>query len=86
MDSPDGMVKVVADAKRVWVSRQGALFDSPEAMQAARASPHPDLASTGGELMVTVPEIVTAPWQVLDEPDRPAGPGTDPHRRSKRLT
>jgi hypothetical protein len=70
VDSPDGMVKVVADAKRVWVSRQGVMFQSWEAMQAAGKLPHPDLAGTGGSVVVSVPEIVTAPWQVLDEPDR----------------
>jgi hypothetical protein len=67
--SRDELVQVVVDANPVWLSEDGDLYDSQAAMEAAGASPHPEAGDTG-EIGVSVPEVVTKPWRVLDEPRR----------------
>ena len=71
--SPDRLVKLYADGGRVWVSDQGVVYGSPSAMQEAGEAPRGSAEDPAddGKRRVYVPEIVTNPWRVLDEPDRP---------------
>ena len=65
--SPDLLVTVVVDSGVVWVSEEGNLYDSVAAMDAAGVAPDPLAPRPGGRTFVSVPEIVTVPWRVLDE-------------------
>ena len=68
--SRDGLVKVVVDAKSVWLGQDGVLYESPEAMAAVGVAADPQ-ALNGGKFKIRVPEIVTVPWAVRAEPGRP---------------
>jgi hypothetical protein len=65
LHSSDGMVRVAVDHSQAWLGNDGALYESPEDMRARTGS------AAGGWETMAVPEIVTVPWAVTAEPNRP---------------